>query len=67
MRHQVKKDRKCCGTCVYWAGRARLMNTNMVEVLSGTYEKFPCDHKPRIVGSDTDYQRSCSKWEQKFR
>lgn len=67
MGQQVRKDKKCCGTCAYWAGRARLMNSNTVEVLSGFYEKCPCDHKPRIVGTDTDFQRSCSKWEQRFR
>ncbi len=45
MGQQVRKDKKCCGTCVYRTGVAKPYTSSIIMVESGFYEKLGCVSK----------------------
>lgn len=67
MAQQVQKSRKICGTCSYWAGVVRELNSTYVSVETGFYEKCPClSNTSSGKNNPHDFQSSCSSWKAKY-
>lgn len=67
MAQQVEKSRKVCGTCAYWAGVVRELNSSYVSVENGFYDKCPClSNNSPYRNSSQHFQMSCGSWKAKY-